>query len=51
VQALFERVIRTMNQLEQAAQDVREFAREVHKLAYSSLASLHETQFLDYQSA
>jgi hypothetical protein len=43
----FERVVYTMNDLEQLTRDVRGFATEVRTLGYSSVASGHENQFLE----
>jgi len=43
----FERVVYTMNKLEQLTRDVRGFATEVRTLGYSSVAGGHENRFLE----
>jgi hypothetical protein len=44
---LGEERFRSMNELEQLARDVREYAIEVRRLGYSSAAGGHENQFLE----
>jgi hypothetical protein len=44
---LGEERFRSMNELEQLARDVREYAIEIRKLGYSSAAGGHENQFLE----
>ena len=46
-EALRERMVYTMNDLEQLTRDVRGFATEVRTLGYSSVADGHENQFLE----
>jgi hypothetical protein len=47
VQGPFERLVSTMNELEQLARDVRGFATEVRSLGYSPAAGGYENPFLE----